>query len=101
MDVNVPQAFLCHASEDKDLLVKPFGVHLASLGVRPWVDEWEMFAGDGLVGKLETGLKESELSLQRRRRDLLSSHRFAKKSPDDLDVAVDRSRRKSKFLSFD
>lgn len=63
MDANVPQAFLCHASEDKDLLVKPFGLSLASLGVRPWVDAWEMFAGDGLVGRLETGLKESELFL--------------------------------------
>lgn len=63
MDAAVPQAFLCHASEDKDLLVKPFGRELASLGVRPWVDEWEMFAGDGLVSKLESGLKESELFL--------------------------------------
>jgi hypothetical protein len=63
MDAKVPQAFLCHASDDKELLVKPFGRELASLGVRPWVDEWEMFAGDGLVSKLETGLKESELFL--------------------------------------
>lgn len=63
MDVNVPQAFLCHASEDKDLLVRPFGRELASLGVRPWMDEWEMFAGDSLVSKLESGLKESELFL--------------------------------------
>lgn len=63
MDMNVPRAFLCHGSEDKDLIVKPFGRHLASLGVRPWMDGWEMFAGDSLVSKLESGLKESELFL--------------------------------------
>ena len=63
MDMNVPRAFLCHGSEDKDLIVKPFGRHLASLGVDPWMDGWEMFAGDSLVTKLESGLKNSELFL--------------------------------------
>ena len=66
------QAFLRHASEDKDLLVKPFGRELALLGVRPWVDEWEMFAGDGFcehpaLEKRSKGSPELFLPFLRRR----------------------------------
>ena len=61
--MNIPRAFLCHGSEDKPLIVKPFGRALADLGVDPWMDGWEMFPGDSLVTKIEEGLKSSDLFL--------------------------------------
>lgn len=63
MEMNIPRAFLCHGSEDKPLIVKPFGRALADLGVDPWMDGWEMFPGDSLVTKIEEGLKSSDLFL--------------------------------------
>jgi hypothetical protein len=50
--VSVPRVFLSHASEDKADFAEPFGRELASLGVRPWLDKWEIRPGDSLVTKL-------------------------------------------------
>jgi hypothetical protein len=44
-----PQAFLSHASEDKASFAEPLGRALARLGVRPWLDKWEIRPGDSLV----------------------------------------------------
>jgi hypothetical protein len=48
----VPTAFLSHASEDKAGFAEPLGRELASLGIRPWLDKWEIRPGDSLVTKL-------------------------------------------------
>ena len=48
----VPSAFLSHASEDKADFAEPLGRELASLGIRPWLDKWEIRPGDSLVKKL-------------------------------------------------
>jgi hypothetical protein len=48
----VPTAFLSHASEDKAGFAEPLGRELASLGIRPWLDKWEIRPGDSLVKKL-------------------------------------------------
>ena len=48
----VPTAFLSHASEDKAGFAEPLGRELASLGIRPWLDKWEIRPGDSLAGKL-------------------------------------------------
>lgn len=48
----VPTAFLSHASEDKASFAEPLGRELASLGIRPWLDKWEIRPGDSLVSKL-------------------------------------------------
>jgi hypothetical protein len=48
----VPKAFLSHASEDKAGFVEPLARELASLGIRPWLDRWEIRPGDSLVTKL-------------------------------------------------
>lgn len=56
-EVSAVRAFLSHASEDKSSFVEPFARELAKRGVRPWLDVWEIGAGDGLVKKLfEEGL---------------------------------------------
>lgn len=47
-----PGAFLSHASEDKATFVEPLGRELAALGIRPWLDKWEILPGDSLVQKL-------------------------------------------------
>ena len=45
-------AFLSHAGEDKADFVEPLGRELAALGIRPWLDKWEIRPGDSLVTKL-------------------------------------------------
>ena len=47
-----PAAFLSHASEDKAGFAEPLGLELASLGISPWLDKWEIRPGDSLVRKL-------------------------------------------------
>lgn len=37
-----PVAFLSHASEDKAGFVEPLARKLAELGVKPWLDKWEI-----------------------------------------------------------
>lgn len=50
--VPVPSVFLSHASEDKADFAEPLGRELASLGIRPWLNKWEIRPGDSLVAKL-------------------------------------------------
>ncbi len=47
-----PVAFLSHASEDKAAFVEPLAHELARLGVRGWLDKWEIQPGDSLVQRL-------------------------------------------------
>ena len=47
-----PTAFLSHASEDKADFAEPLGREMATLGVNPWLDKWEIRPGDSLVKKL-------------------------------------------------
>lgn len=47
-----PSAFLSHASEDKADFAEPLARSLAELGIRPWLDKWEIKPGDSLIQKL-------------------------------------------------
>ena len=47
-----PSAFISHASEDKADFAEPLAHSLAELGIRPWLDKWEIRPGDSLVQKL-------------------------------------------------
>lgn len=47
-----PTAFLSHASQDKAAFVEPLARELADLGIRAWLDKWEIRPGDSLVQKL-------------------------------------------------
>ena len=44
-----PLAFLSHTTADKDRFVRPFAEALEAHGVRPWLDERDLFLGDNLV----------------------------------------------------
>lgn len=57
------RAFLCHATPDKGTYVEPFGRYLASKGVDPWIDDWEMKPGDSLLTKIETGISDAAFFL--------------------------------------
>ena len=47
-----PWAFLSHASEDKPGFTEPLARELASRGIQPWLDKWEIRPGDSLIRKL-------------------------------------------------
>jgi len=51
-----PVAFLCHASEDKDL-VHRLASDLMGSGIDVFFDEWEIRSGDSIRRKIDTGLE--------------------------------------------
>ncbi|MBQ1117014.1 MULTISPECIES: toll/interleukin-1 receptor domain-containing protein [Streptomyces] len=44
-DENPPTAFLSHASEDTGEFVEPLARKLAEMGVKPWLDRWDLSPG--------------------------------------------------------
>jgi len=52
-------AFVAHASEDKDDLVRPLAKELRSRGLRIWFDEFELKVGDSLRERIDHGLANS------------------------------------------
>jgi len=52
-------AFLCHASEDKNAVVMPFAKMMKDAGFRPWLDAAQVGWGDSLVKAIEHGLTKS------------------------------------------
>jgi len=54
-----PTCFLSHSSVDKRL-VREVAVMLHSLGIETWFDEWQMRAGDSVIGKIQEGLASAE-----------------------------------------
>jgi CheY-like chemotaxis protein len=56
-------AFISHASEDKDEFVRPLTQSLTSLGVRIWYDEHQLQVGDSLRDAIERGLALSSYGI--------------------------------------
>lgn len=52
-----PVAFLCHATEDKDL-ARRIAEKLLQSGIRTFFGEWEVHAGDSIRQKVDSGLGE-------------------------------------------
>jgi len=52
-------AFISHASEDKDAFVRPLAMALMSLGARVWYDETSLSLGDSLSQSIDKGLARS------------------------------------------
>jgi hypothetical protein len=52
--------FLSHSSKDK-VVVRELAQRLKSDGVRVWLDEWEIKAGDNIPHKIEEGLENSRV----------------------------------------
>jgi hypothetical protein len=55
--------FICHASEDKESVVRPLATLLRDRGRRVWVDEGEIRLGDSLRQKIDDGLIRSRFGL--------------------------------------
>ena len=57
-----PRVFCSHRSVDKPR-VKAVAEQLAAAGIDPWLDEWEIYPGDDIVSKINTGLADSDAAL--------------------------------------
>lgn len=55
--------FLSHASEDKDLIVRPLAKALESRGLTVWYDENNLKLGDSLRRKIDQGLSKSRFGI--------------------------------------
>jgi hypothetical protein len=69
-------AFISHATEDKERLVKPLADALTKLRFRVWYDEFEMSIGDSLRQSIDRGLASSRFGIV-----VLSKAFFAKNWP--------------------
>ena len=52
-------AFICHASEDKDQIAKPLASAITNAGMSCWLDEAKMRWGDDLSAMINDGLSNS------------------------------------------
>lgn len=78
--------FISHASEDTEDVARPLAIHLQNLGLRVWLDEFELTLGDSLRRKIDQGL-----SLARYGVVILSPAFFRKEWPNkELDGLVAR-----------
>lgn len=78
--------FISHATEDKDVVVRPLARELVAQGLRVWYDEFELRIGDSLRRKIDAGLSQSRFGV------VVLSHAFlAKNWPQyELDGLVTR-----------
>lgn len=77
-------AFVCHASEDKEDFVRPLAEELRSKGLRVWYDEFTLQVGDSLRRAIDRGLQYSRFGVV-----VLSPAFFAKDWPQrELDGLV-------------
>jgi hypothetical protein len=79
-------AFVCHASEDKDTFVRPLAERLRDQHIEVWYDEFSLKVGDSLRRSIDLGLSQSRFGVV-----VLSSHFFNKQwSQWELDGLVTR-----------
>ncbi len=79
--------FISHASEDKDVVVRPLAQALRDDGLEVWYDEFELKIGDSLRRKIDSGIARSRFGIV-----VLSPPFFAKGWPQyELDGLVTMS----------
>jgi hypothetical protein len=77
-------AFISHATEDKDVVVRPLAEKLRALGLAIWYDEFQLRVGDSLRRSIDRGLAKSRFGIV-----VLSPSFFAKNWPQyELDGLV-------------
>ena len=67
-------AFISHASEDKDEVVRPLVDALVHAGHKIWYDEFSLTVGDSLRASIDRGLAKSRFAVV-----VVSPHFFAKR----------------------
>ncbi|PWT83049.1 MAG: hypothetical protein C5B58_07185 [Acidobacteria bacterium] len=79
-------AFISHASEDKDAFVRPLARELEARGLRVWYDESTLTVGDSLRRSIDRGLARSRFGIV-----VISPHFLEKEWPQkELDGLVAR-----------
>lgn len=79
-------AFISHASEDKDDLVRPLAELLQKQGLAIWYDEFQLKVGDSLRRSIDNGLIHSRFGIV-----VLSPNFFAKNWPQyELDGLISK-----------
>jgi TIR domain len=68
--------FICHASEDKDVVARPLAEQLQAAGLTVWYDEFSLALGDSLRESIDKGLSGSRFGAV-----IISPHFIAKKWP--------------------
>ena len=71
-------AFISHASEDKDDFVRPLADGLKKRGLSVWFDEFELKVGDSLRESIDRGLERSRFGIV-----VISPHFFKKQWPQN------------------
>ena len=78
--------FICHASEDKDSIVRPLAEALRMKNAEVWYDEFTLKLGDSIRRAIDKGLGQSRFGVV-----VLSKAFFAKKWPQyELDGLAER-----------
>lgn len=86
--------FISHASEDKVKVARPLADKLRELGLRVWLDEFELRLGDSLRRSIDYGLAQSRFGVV-----ILSPAFFRKEWPQrELDALVTRELRTGKVV---
>lgn len=70
-------AFIAHASEDKDSFVRPLVKSLNQLGAEVWYDEFSLHPGDSLSRSIDHGLTKSRFGIV-----VISPHFIGKAWPE-------------------
>ena len=87
-------AFICHASEDKEDLVRPLAEKLQEAGFSIWYDEFQLKVGDSLRRSIDKGLANSRFGIV-----VLSTNFFAKNWPQyELDGLVTKEMSRGKVI---
>jgi TIR domain len=86
--------FISHASEDKQNVALPLALHLQHLGLKVWLDEFELTLGDSLRRSIDRGLSQSRYGVV-----ILSPAFFSKEWPNkELDGLVAREDGRDKVI---
>lgn len=56
-------AFISHASEDKDIIARALATKLSDYGLRIWFDEFTLEVGDSLIESIDKGLATSRFGI--------------------------------------
>jgi len=86
--------FVCHATEDKEEVVRPLVRALVNVGFNVWYDEFTLTIGDSLRRSIDKALSQSKYGLV-----ILSKNFFAKNWPQtELDGLAARERDGNKVI---
>ncbi len=87
-------AFICHATEDKDSFVRELAQKLVREGIRVWYDESTLQVGDSLRRSIDKGLSSSRYGI------VVLSHSFFRKEwpQNELNGLVTRERHGEKVI---